>query len=56
MGTVIQDNVNPIEKVEKSSLLLASTIYGCGIPALMKERSECDRLAISFPDLFALTE
>ena len=56
MGTVIQDNVNPIEKVEKSSLLLASTIYGCGIPALMKERSKCDRLAISFPDLFALTE
>ena len=26
MMTVIQDNVNPIEKVERSSLIIASTI------------------------------
>lgn len=26
MNTVIQDNVNPIEKVERSSLIVASTI------------------------------
>lgn len=27
METVIQDNVNPIEKVERSSLIVASTIH-----------------------------
>eukprot|EP00548_Thalassiothrix_antarctica_P002812 CAMPEP_0194134468 /NCGR_PEP_ID=MMETSP0152-20130528/4546_1 /TAXON_ID=1049557 /ORGANISM="Thalassiothrix antarctica, Strain L6-D1" /LENGTH=1063 /DNA_ID=CAMNT_0038830223 /DNA_START=66 /DNA_END=3257 /DNA_ORIENTATION=+ len=28
MGTVIQDNVNPIEKVERSIFMLANTIHG----------------------------
>merc|ERR1712232_436602 len=28
MGTVVQDNVNPIEKVERSLILLASVIHG----------------------------
>ena len=28
LNTVIQDNVNPIEKVERSSLIVASTIHG----------------------------
>jgi hypothetical protein len=27
MNTLIQDNVNPIEKVERSSLIMASTIH-----------------------------
>jgi len=28
MNTLVQDNVNPIEKVERSSLIVASTIHG----------------------------
>jgi hypothetical protein len=28
MGTVIQDNILPIEKLEMSTLLIASTIHG----------------------------
>ena len=27
MNTIVQDNVNPIEKVERSSLIVASTIH-----------------------------
>lgn len=52
MGTVIQDNINPIEKVERSSLMIASTIYGEPAPALVKDAPELERLTASFPLLF----
>jgi len=52
MGTVIQDNLNPIEKVEKSSLLVASTIYGSNTAELINTQSDSTRLSISFPELF----
>jgi len=29
MNTLIQDNINPIEKVERSALIVASTIHDC---------------------------
>eukprot|EP01128_Nolandella_sp_AFSM9_P011060 TRINITY_DN777_c0_g1_i2.p1 TRINITY_DN777_c0_g1~~TRINITY_DN777_c0_g1_i2.p1 ORF type:complete len:420 (+),score=121.76 TRINITY_DN777_c0_g1_i2:372-1631(+) len=35
MNTVVQDNVNPIEKVERSSLILASTIHGAPAASLV---------------------
>lgn len=38
LDTVIQDNINPIEKVERSSLIVASTIQG--VPAASLLRSE----------------
>lgn len=28
IDTIIQDNVNPIEKIERSALIIASTIHG----------------------------
>merc|ERR1712125_10763 len=52
MGTVIQDNINPIEKVEKSLLLLASTIHGMKSCTKLISTEECrQRLTISFPEL-----
>jgi len=44
IGTIIQDNVNPIAKLERSSLMLASTIYGQ--PATDLLRSEQDALRL----------
>ena len=35
MMTVIQDNINPIEKLERSSLIVASTIHGAPAEALV---------------------
>ena len=56
MGTVIQDNVNPIAKVEQSSLLLASTAHAQ--PASVPIVNELDalRLTTAFPRLFAAEE
>jgi len=54
MGTIIQDSINPIEKVEKTILILASTIHGihyntAAIPSTSDHRN---RLMASFPELF----
>jgi hypothetical protein len=52
MGTIVQDNVNPIEKVEKSALLLATAIHGGRAPmSLIRDTNEVQRLTQSFPDL-----
>jgi hypothetical protein len=52
MGTVIQDNINPIVKVERSSLILASTIHGITVPELLENEQDVQRLTNSFPLLF----
>ena len=52
IGTVVQDNINPIEKVEKSSLLMASTIHGSAAEELLKNERDVGRLRGSFPALF----
>jgi hypothetical protein len=52
MGTVIQDNINPIEKVEQTSLLMASTIHGVPSQRLLKSADHIARLQGSFPALF----
>ena len=51
MGTVIQENINPIVKVERSSLLLASTIYGKPISTLIEHDHDMRRIAEAFPSL-----
>jgi len=52
MGTAIQDNINPIEKVEKSLLLLSSTIHGMkSCTKLISTEEDRRRLTISFPEL-----
>jgi len=49
MATVVEDNVNPIEKLEMSTLLLGSTIYGTKPLALIAEESDRVRFRSSFP-------
>ena len=34
---VVQGNVNPIEKVERSSLIVGSTVQGCTVAELLKD-------------------
>jgi len=56
MNTVIQDNVNPIEKVEKTMVLMGSTIHNVPPAALLADQAHSARLMQSFPTLFALAE
>ncbi|KAL3906377.1 MAG: hypothetical protein SGILL_009294 [Bacillariaceae sp.] len=53
METVIQDNINPIEKLEMSTLVVASTIHGVAAQSLIANGSDRTRLGAAFP---ALTE
>jgi len=53
LHTVIQDNVNPIEKCERSVLILASTILGQPVQALLKDEHEQQVLEYS-PKLIEL--
>jgi len=50
VNTVVQDNVNPIEKVERSSLIVASTIHGVE-PAQLVQPNQIERLALYSPML-----
>jgi hypothetical protein len=52
MGTVVQDNINPIAKVERSALMLASTIHGQAVERLIAIEQDRQRLQSSFPLLF----
>ncbi|MGK3741120.1 MAG: hypothetical protein ACI90V_007970 [Bacillariaceae sp.] len=51
METVIEDNINPIEKLEMSTLLMASTILDIPVRDLIRKEDERERLALSFPRL-----
>jgi len=49
METVIRDNINPIEKLEMSALLMASTIMGIPSRDLIRGETDRKRLEKSFP-------
>eukprot|EP00928_Gymnodinium_smaydae_P029326 TRINITY_DN22114_c0_g1_i2.p1 TRINITY_DN22114_c0_g1~~TRINITY_DN22114_c0_g1_i2.p1 ORF type:complete len:757 (-),score=84.58 TRINITY_DN22114_c0_g1_i2:54-2324(-) len=49
--TIIQDNANPIEKVERSTLIMASTIHQQPAEALVGA-NQCNRLRAISPKLF----
>lgn len=52
MNTLVKDNVNPIEKVERSSLIFATTIHGKEAKDLLKP-AEVERVkTISAPKMF----
>lgn len=53
MGTIIQDNVNPIEKVEKSSLMIAGTIFGESTKKLIADKTQLERVQNVFPQLLS---
>ena len=56
MSTVVCDNVNPIEKLERSTLLLASTVHGVPARELIGNASELQRLERSMPLLLQSEE
>ena len=49
IDTVIQDNIDPIEKIEMSTILFVSTIYGTPWRELIKDSEELKRLEGSVP-------
>jgi hypothetical protein len=51
MDTVIKDNVNPIEKLESSTLLLASTILGVSPNSMIRGAGNLERLTTTYPVL-----
>mmetsp|Transcript_1429 Transcript_1429/g.3174 ORF Transcript_1429/g.3174 Transcript_1429/m.3174 type:complete len:1018 (-) Transcript_1429:117-3170(-) len=49
--SVVQDNLNPIERVERSSLIMASTIHALPAQGLLKN-GHLDRVKAASPQLF----
>jgi hypothetical protein len=55
LETVVKDNVNPIEKVERSSLIMNSTIHGLSPQELIKPEQH-GRVKLASPALFAIAD
>ena len=51
IDTVVQDNINPIEKLERSTLIVASTIHGVPAAEMLKDDQRARVLEYS-PMLF----
>merc|ERR1712072_653974 len=49
--TVVQDNVNPIDKVERSTLIMATTVHQQPASALIRD-AQLPRVKVSSPILF----
>ena len=55
MQTLIHDNINPIERVECSQLIVASTIQDCPVDSLIKS-NQVARVKAASPQLFLALE
>jgi len=53
VNTVVRDNVNPIEKIETSNLLLASVIHNVSLKELLRKEEEIERIANVSPSLIS---
>ena len=51
VGTIIKDNINPIEKLEMSTILLASAIHGVAPQKVIRDPKDTSRLSTSFPEI-----
>mmetsp|Transcript_22172 Transcript_22172/g.52130 ORF Transcript_22172/g.52130 Transcript_22172/m.52130 type:complete len:986 (+) Transcript_22172:312-3269(+) len=51
LDTIIQDNINPIVKLEMSTLLMASAIHGVPVQDLLLKDEDKKRLSCEFPKL-----
>jgi len=51
LETVVQDNVNPIDKVERSTLIMASTVHQEPVSSLIQP-AHAQRVAAASPQLF----
>lgn len=49
--TVVQDNVNPIDKVERSTLIMATTVHQQPVSAIVQQ-AQCSRIRDISPQLF----
>ena len=56
METVIEDNINPIEKFERSELIVASTIHGVPATVLLKGEEQSASVAAHSPQLLDVAE
>ncbi len=56
MSTVVSDNINPIEKLEGSTLLLASAMHGVPARELIRDAGELQRLEGAMPLLLQTSE
>ena len=56
MSTVVCDNVNPIEKLECSTLILASAVHGVPARELIGDADELQRLEGLLPSLLQAAE
>ena len=52
-GTIIQDNINPIAKVEKSALMLTSAVFAKSPVDLISSSEDVQRLTGAFPELMS---
>ncbi len=52
INTLVQDNVNPIDKVERSALIVATTIHGLDARALVQPDQVVRLVIIYYPALF----
>ena len=52
LNTIVQDNVNPIEKVERSTLIIASTIHGKELADDLVTPEQKKRVSQFSPNLF----
>jgi hypothetical protein len=51
LHTITRDNINPIEKVEATQLIVAAALHGCSARALVRE-AQLERVATYSPNLF----
>lgn len=56
IDTIIQDNINPIEKLEMSTLLVGSAIHGKPASMLVRCESDLERLKGFFPKLLTVDD
>jgi hypothetical protein len=52
MDTLVQDNINPIEKVEMSQLIISSTVHNVNPGDLLKGEKQRNRVKAIVPELF----
>ncbi len=51
INTIVHDNINPIEKLEMSTLLVGSIVHGVPAHHLIREESDLFRLKSLYPEL-----
>jgi len=56
MSTVVCDNINPIEKLEHSTLLLASAVHNLPPRELIGNVNDLQRLEVALPNFLSLQE